>query len=215
MPVVLHAVMLPLTAIFEGSLPWQEWLTPQADGLYHTPESRGWGAVTIHGLVGRIAANAGVGIVIVSLLVFFEEVGWRAWLLPRLVDRMGARGAVVIASVVWAFWHTPFALSGIHHLEGVSAVGTAVIMPIGQVGAGLVIGWLWLRTESMWMVIIAHGALNNWGQYAFKYMQNFAAADPAFVLGAGNLALLLIGSLLVSRSLISNSTRPAGSPRPR
>lgn len=45
MPAVMHAVMLPLTAALEGGLPWQDWLTPQADGLYHTVESRGWGTL--------------------------------------------------------------------------------------------------------------------------------------------------------------------------
>jgi membrane protease YdiL (CAAX protease family) len=213
MPAVLHAVMLPLTAILEGGLPWQAWLTPQADGLYHTPESRGWGALTMQGVIVRIAANAVVGIVIVSFLAFFEEVGWRAWLLPRLVDRLGARRAVVISALMWAFWHTPFALSGIHYLEGVSTGVTALIMPIGQAGAGLIIGWLWLRTESMWMVTLAHGALNNWGQYAFKYMRDFMTADPALVLGAGNLALLLVGSLLVTGGLASRSKTPASSPQ--
>jgi uncharacterized protein len=212
MPAVMHAVMLPLTSLLEGGLPWQDWLTRHADGLYHTPESRRWGTLTLQGLIGRIAVNAGAGLAVVSALVFFEEAGWRAWLLPRLADRMGTRRAVFATSVIWAFWHTPFALSGIHYIEGVSAMVTAVIMPIGQAGAGLVIGWLWIRTESMWMVIIAHGALNNWGQYAFKYMQNFAAADPALVLGAGNLALLLIGSLLVSRGLPSSSRRPTDAP---
>ena len=67
--------------------------------------------------------------------------------------------------------------------------------------AGLVIGWLWLRSESMWLVMLAHGALNNWGQYAFKYMQDFVAADPAVVLGVGNVGLLLAGSLLVSQGM--------------
>src|SRR5262249_53111900 len=128
MPVVMHAVMLPLTVAVEGRLPWQAWLTPQADGLYHTPASRGWGAVAIQGLVGRIALNAAVGLAVVSTLAFFEEVGWRAWLLPRLADRMGGRCAVVVTSLTWAFWHIPFAFSGIHHLEGVRAALTAIIM---------------------------------------------------------------------------------------
>jgi membrane protease YdiL (CAAX protease family) len=54
---------------------------------------------------------------------------------------------------------------------------------------GLIIGWLWLRTESIWLVAIAHGALNNWGQYAFKYMKDSVTPDAVSsdlaVFGAG------------------------------
>ncbi|MFL6417386.1 MAG: hypothetical protein ACJ74Y_17160 [Bryobacteraceae bacterium] len=35
-------------------------------------------------------------------------------MLPRLVCRMGARRAVVVTAIVWALWHVPFELSGIH-----------------------------------------------------------------------------------------------------
>ena len=47
-----------------------------------------------------------------------------------------------------------------------------VINPFGIFGAGLVISWFWIKTKSIWIVSVAHGALNNWGQYAFKYMQD-------------------------------------------
>jgi CAAX protease family protein len=197
MPVVLHAVMLPAAA-FAGGLQWQAWLTPHSDGLFHTPASRGWGLLTAVGLVGRITMNAVIGLIVVSIFALFEEVGGRAWLLPRLVPRMGARCAVAVSALIWAFWHIPYELSGIHHLDGVPASLTALIMPIGISGAGLVIGWLWMRTESIWMVTLAHGALNNWGQYAFKFIEGPKGIDGALVLGAGGLALLVVGSLLLA-----------------
>jgi hypothetical protein len=43
-PGVLHAAMLPAMAILTG-VQWQDWLTPQGDGLYHAPLSRGWGTL--------------------------------------------------------------------------------------------------------------------------------------------------------------------------
>ena len=117
-PIVWHSSMLPLLYVLEGGLPWQDWLTPRDDGLYHSPESQGWGTLTTGALVGRILLKAAVGFVVVSLLAFFEEIGWRAWLLPRLADRIGPRRAVIAVSAIWAFWHTPAILSGIHNLEG-------------------------------------------------------------------------------------------------
>jgi CAAX protease family protein len=167
-PGVQHAWMSPFMASAPGGVPWQDWLTPQTDGLYHTPASRGWGAVTIRGLVGYIVLNAVVGLASNSFMAFFEEIGWRAWLLPRLWDRIGPRRAVVATAIIWGFWHVPFQLSGIQHIDGVSPMRLAFTLPFGIMIAGLIIGWLWLRTESIWIAAIAHGALNNWGQYAFQ-----------------------------------------------
>lgn len=199
-PVVLHAAMLPTMAATEG-IQWQDWLTPQADGLFHAPASRGWGVLTLPELVGRIGLNAIVGLVVVCFLVFFEEIGWRAWLLPRLRARMGARTAVVLTSIIWALWHVPFGLSGIQHIDGLSPVQVAIGVPAGVMAAGLILGWLWLRTESVWLCAIAHGALNNWGQYAFKYMKDGPATAADLVsIRAGFLALFVVGSLLIMMS---------------
>jgi membrane protease YdiL (CAAX protease family) len=198
-PVVMHVVMLPVGAALWGRLPWEEWLTAQADGLYHTPASRGWGVLTTQRLVARMAVGAGIGVIANSALAFFEEIGWRGWMLPRLVERMGVRRAVIASAMIWAFWHTPYALSGIHHLDGIPALTTAAIMPIVIVGAGLIIGWLWVRTESIWIVALAHGAMNNWGQYAFKFMGGSGGPADGLVLAAGGIGLLAAGSLLIMR----------------
>ena len=195
-PLTLHVAMLSTVAVV-GPLPWAEWLTPQADGFYHSPASRGWGVLTTPDLVARIATNAVVGLVVVSFLALFEEIGWRGWLLPRLMDRMGVRRAVLVTAILWAIWHVPFALSGIQHIDGMSSIRVAIAVPLGTVGAGLIIGWLWVRTESIWIVAFAHGAHNNWGQYAFKFMQDFAAPDPGLVLGAGIIGLSCVGTLLL------------------
>jgi membrane protease YdiL (CAAX protease family) len=210
-PGVQHAVMLPLMAASPGGVQWQEWLTPQADGLYHVPAPRGWGVLTIQGLVGRIVLNAIVGLVANSFMAFFEEIGWRGWLLPRLWERIGPRRAVVVTAIIWGFWHVPFQLSGIQHIDGVSPVRLAISLPFGIMLTGLIIGWLWLRTESIWLVAIAHGALNNWGQYAFKYMKDSVtpeavSSDLAALRGAA-VALLLVGTFLLWRCVGPDSTR--------
>ncbi len=199
-PGVLHAVMLPLMSIVNGPIQWQDWLTLQADGLFHTPDSRGWGTLTTQALIGRIAINALAGLLIVSFLALFEEVGWRGWLLPRMKDRIGGRRAVVAVSLIWALWHIPFQLSGIQHIDGVSPVRLALTLPLGTAAAGLIIGWLWLRTESIWLAAIAHGAMNNWGQYAFKYLKDSGAPSTDMaVLAAGSAALMVVGALLLWR----------------
>lgn len=94
LPLLMHAAMLPAMTTLEGRLPWQDWLAPQADGLFHTPAARAWGDLALPGLLARVALNAGLGLIVVSLFAVFEEIGWRAWLLPRLgtVWRAARRG---------------------------------------------------------------------------------------------------------------------------
>ncbi len=188
MPLVMHAAMLPTAAALEGGLGELHWRLPS-----------GWGDVTPIELAGHIVINAIVGVIIVSALAFFEEIGWRAWLQPQLVERgLGPRGAILATALISTIWHVPYGLSGIHHLAGTSIARATVAIAIGIFGAALILGWLWARTGSIWIVSLAHGALNNWGQYAFKYLKDFVTADPAFVVCAGSLALLATGALLVT-----------------
>jgi membrane protease YdiL (CAAX protease family) len=199
-PGLLHAVMLPAMALLGASVQWLAWLTPHADGLYYVSTPPGWGTLTLPGLVERILVNATFGVMIVSFFAFFEEIGWRAWLLPRLAQRVGARRGVVFTSIIWAIWHVPFELSGIQHIDGVSPVRLALSLPLGILATGLILGWLWLRTESIWLVAICHGASNNWGQYAFKYMQDSGRPEREMIaLDLGSLALLCAGLILLWR----------------
>lgn len=179
MPVALHVVMLPVASAM-GMLNWQDWLTARPDGLYQAPTALGWGLLTPARLAVRIAVNAIVGMIVVSVLALFEEIGWRAWLLPRLIERTNRRRAVVICSVIWAGW-------------------TALIAPVGIFGSGLIIGWLWLYSESLWIVAVAHGALNDWGQYAFKFVAGQGQPSDILVLGSGGLALISVGAVLLLR----------------
>jgi len=99
----------------------------------------------------------------------------------------------------------PFELSGILHIDGISPMKLALAFPFFIMAAGLVLGWLWLRTQSIWLVAIAHGALNNWGQYSFKYMKGSSSPDADLaVLGAGFLVIAAVGiSLLWHESRVT------------
>jgi membrane protease YdiL (CAAX protease family) len=206
-PVLMHAAMLPATSLLEGQLPWQSWLTPDQHGIYHAPAERGWGTLPGTALAARIALNALVGVVAVSFLALFEEIGWRGWLLPRLMSRMGTRSAIVVTSAIWGLWHAPFGLSRLHGAQSFSQIAEAALAwPVGVFVFGLILGWLWVRTESIWIVAIGHGSLNNWGQYAFKYMSDFTNADEGQVLLAGLSLVFAVGVILVTVGLPSART---------
>jgi membrane protease YdiL (CAAX protease family) len=208
MPVTIHIICLPLIKFLNnGTFPWQPWLKTKEEGLYISPGNFGWGALTSNELVLKIFINAITGIVIVSALAFLEEIGWRGWMLPRLIKQFNVKKGILVGSLVWALWHVPFILSGILYLKAVPAYLMALINPFGIFGAGLVISWLWTKTKSIWIVSIAHGALNNWGQYAFKYMQdsktNLQSQQIWLSIGV-NGSLLILGLLIFMTMKNSN-----------
>lgn len=206
MPLAIHVVALPVTALLNNfKLPWLEWLTPAADGLFHTSAEINWGVLTTGGLIGRLFLNAFTGLLIVAALAFFEEIGWRAWMLPRLVDHFGIREGVFISALIWALWHVPYVFGGIQHIEGVPPSVMLVVIPIGLLGAGCVLGWLWLRSGSIWIVSLGHGALNNWGQFAFKFMTDSTKTtginENIVLLATVNLTLLIVGLVILFKGV--------------
>ncbi len=95
----------------------------------------------------------------------------------------------------------PFQLSGIQHIEGVSSATLAVSIPFGIVATGLILGWLWFRTQSIWLVAIAHGASNTGDNMRSSTRRIRGTPDRDIrALNIGFLALLLVGVILLSRS---------------
>jgi len=195
-PVVQHAMGIPVMFLSFGYLPWVPWLSPDSTGLFHPPPEMHLGeAITAAGLARGLALKAVLGLFIVSLFALGEEVGWRGYMQSRIVRRYGIAKGIALSAAIWAVWHLPYSISGLHHIAEVPLCALLVIMPVGHFGLGLFLGWLYQRTSSIWLAAIAHGAANNWGQFAFRFMEGDAANLP---LAIGNsIALLTLGLVVV------------------
>lgn len=97
-----------------------------------------------------------------SIATFGEEFGWRAYLLPKL-QSLGDRKALILSGVIWGVWHWPVIAMG--HNYGLDYPGFPWLGLIAMVwfciSVGIFIGWLALKSESVWPAVIAHGALNG------------------------------------------------------
>lgn len=87
-----------------------------------------------------------------------EEIGWRAYALPRLAARLGFGGASVVVGVVWAVWHLP-----LFFMPGVDNYGESFTYFVVAVTAlSVAMGWLYVRTGgSVLLVMLMHSTVNQ------------------------------------------------------
>lgn len=86
-----------------------------------------------------------------------EELGWRGLLLPALRP-LGPWPALILTGTIWGVWHAPIILLGFEY-DRPSPVGV-VYMVVLSVLVGALIGWLRMRSTSIWPCALAHGAFN-------------------------------------------------------
>lgn len=108
-------------------------------------------------LVVTIAALP-VNTLISALATLGEEVGWRGWLLPNLLP-LGTWPALVLTGLIWGVWHAPLILLGYNF--GYTDVRGVALMIVFCVFVGVLLGWLRLRTATIWPCVLGHAAINS------------------------------------------------------
>ena len=81
-----------------------------------------------------------------------EELGWRGWLLPKLLTRRSRAKATILVAAVWCPWHLPILLRG-----GWGALSFAVVV----VALSFLFTALWsYARESVLVVALGHASVN-------------------------------------------------------
>lgn len=115
-----------------------------------------------------------------TVFAFGEEFGWRAYLLPKL-EPLGRRRALLLVGVIWGIWHWPAIAMG--HNYGFGYPGAPLTGMLAMVWftvvVGTFLGWVTLRSGSVWPAAIGHGAVNATAGLGLL----FAANQPNPLLG--------------------------------
>lgn len=89
-----------------------------------------------------------------------EELAWRGWLLPKLTERFGQLRAVLLTGLVWGIWHAPVVAMGYNYGEGHPLANVAAMVLFCLV-LGVIQGFLFWRTDSIWGPVLFHAAVNG------------------------------------------------------
>lgn len=173
----------------------------------------------IETLVALQFVNVLAGAVLNLVPALGEELGWRGWLLPKLMA-YGPVRAVLLSGVLWGLWHAPLILLGYNYPMAPGWLGLAMMTGM-CILVGAIFGWLRLRSNSVWPAALAHGTFNAAAGF---YVVFAAVGKPvntvyATILGWSGwiIPLLFVGLLLATKRFapapaLSTSRRepPAG-----
>ena len=147
--------------------------------------------VTVAGL-GSWTLNLGFTLVFMSVLFLSEELGWRAYMLPRVQQLTSRRRAAVLTGFVHGCFHLPLALIATTYDQHGSRWLIAPMMVAVITAGGVFYAYLWDRSHSVWPAAIAHASVNiAFGMGAGAVVAS-SQADLAYVAGEGGIATFAV-----------------------
>jgi membrane protease YdiL (CAAX protease family) len=207
-PVALILAALPIGAAlglynadFTGLSAFRETIAAQVAALETEPMNFPVGA-----LIAFQFINVLIGSVLNIVPALGEELGWRGWLLPKLMP-LGTVKALLISGVIWGLWHSPLVLLGYNYTGVPGWLG--VVMMIGTcIVIGSVFAWLRIRSESVWPAALAHGAFNAAAGFSFVFAAAGSEIDTvnATILGWSG---WIVPIIFIAILLATNQFRPA------
>jgi len=134
-----------------------------ATGLAHfqqplSPRSHLYVDAAMPNLLASLLLTSSLGAAVACLATFGEEVGWRGYMLTRLITAQVPR-PVFVSGVIWALWHVPLILSG-QYTAGTNRWLASGLFVIGVLADAYLVAYLRLRSGSIWPSVFMHGAWN-------------------------------------------------------
>lgn len=105
-----------------------------------------------------------------------EELGWRGYMLTRLIDA-GVPRPILVSGIIWSLWHWPLILLAASS-GGQPQIVTASIFLITITSLGCISAQLRLTSGSLWPSILLHAAWNGLILEIFDALTRGADTSP-------------------------------------
>ncbi|HEX4019719.1 MAG TPA: type II CAAX endopeptidase family protein [Acidobacteriaceae bacterium] len=122
-------------------------------------------------LLLAIPSYAFVGVIASMARALGEEIGWRGFLLPRLVGRAGFTKGCLLSGCIWAVWHYPLLLFADYN-SGTPRMYALTCFTLMVIGDAFIFGWFRLKSGSLWPAAMLHASHNLFIQAIFDRITN-------------------------------------------
>ena len=145
----------------------------------------------------NLAVSATIVAILTAPYAAGEEIGWRGYMLTRLIDA-GVPRPILVSGLIWSLWHVPLIVGGMY-LAGPSPALSAVLFIVMVTSFSFVFARLRLETGSVWPAIALHSAWNAIIQVAFDPASTSAGAQ----LWIGESGILVALTMIVAAIIFS------------
>lgn len=119
-----------------------------------------------------------------------EEVGWRGALYPYLKEKLGVTKGRIVGGAIWGAWHWPvMILAGYEY--GKDYIGAPVlgliVFCIATVEMGILLDYVYEKTETIWLPSLMHGAVNAFTIFAYLIKPEYS---NMFILGPVHIGVI-------------------------
>ncbi len=120
---------------------------------------------------------------VVNLPIFLgEEVGWRAFMMPRLLQ-YNKKYAFIIGGIVWSLWHGPIIAMG-HNYPAYPFLGNLLFI-LFCIPTGYIFYYFFKKSGSVFIPALMHGVLNKAAMIMVVYCVDEKKIHPLYHGAAG------------------------------
>lgn len=131
---------------------------------------------------------------IAVLLALGEEIGFRGYLLPRLLE-LGPKRASFLSGFLHGTWHLPLIFLTPFYITEGNPLVTIPLFLLLFTAAGAIYGWLRLGADSLWPATILHGAFNAFLD-VFARLTVFASPLAVYMVGESGVMTVVVTALV-------------------
>jgi membrane protease YdiL (CAAX protease family) len=190
---ILPALLLPLLAQIPALAAWALLLHKPVGDIDAAMLAAEWLAMT------PVAAFVLLG----------HEIGWRGFVLPRLLAVLSWRRAALLCGLLWAGWHMPLWLPA--HIAATGSLAAAWLLvaanTLEALAVSVILTWLFLRTRASIAIPALMMGASNAGMSLVRDLLDTQVAEPAWPMLYA-LAISLVAAPFLLRGTRNQSNSP-------
>jgi uncharacterized protein len=131
-----------------------------------------------------------------TLSAVLEEVAWRGFLVPKMMELTTFTKTALISGLIWAVWHYPLIIFSNVRLGNTPLAYSLVCFTIFTVGISFATTWLRIKSGSVWTAALLHGSHNVFMLHVFNTLTT-DSGGTWLLLGEYGAVTAAMGLLLV------------------